>query len=131
MTGKHLRRASLAAALIVSFAASLASAGQGAKFDVSGTWAFDVQTDAGGGSPTLVFKQEGEKLTGHYSGSTLGEAELTGTVKGAQIDFGFTASVQGNQLPVTFKGTLDSVTSMKGTLEITGLGTGTFAGKKK
>jgi hypothetical protein len=106
------------------------AAAQGAKTDVSGTWTFEVQTDAGSGTPTVTFKQDGEKLAGHYSSATLGEADLTGTVKGAEIAFAFTANVQGTSLPVTYAGTVDSATTMKGTLTITGVGNGTFTGKK-
>jgi len=32
--------------------------------NVTGEWAFDVQTDQGGGTPIITFKQDGEKLTG-------------------------------------------------------------------
>ena len=56
--------------------------------NVTGTWLFDVQTPAGSGTPTMTFKQEGEKLTGQYSGQ-LGEAPLTGTVKDSRITFQF------------------------------------------
>ena len=41
----------------------------------------------------MTFKQDGEKLTGHYSGQ-LGEADLTGTVKGQDIEFKFAAEIQ-------------------------------------
>ena len=37
---------------------------------------------------TFVFKQEGEKLTGSYSGP-LWSASVTGTAKGDQAAFGF------------------------------------------
>ncbi len=63
--------------------------------DVTGTWVFDVVFDAGGGTPTLTLKQEGEVLTGHYSSANLGEADLTGTVKGGKINFSFDADAQG------------------------------------
>ena len=53
---------------------------------MTGKWVFKVETAAGSGTPTMTFKQEGEKLTGHYSGQ-LGEADLTGTVKGEAIEF--------------------------------------------
>ena len=56
------------------------------KADVTGTWAFQVETGAGTGTPTMTFKQDGEKLSGHYSGQ-LGEAPLTGTIKGNAIEF--------------------------------------------
>jgi hypothetical protein len=98
--------------------------------DVTGKWVFQVQTSAGSGSPTLDFKQEGEKLTGHYSGQ-LGEADLKGTVKGKTIEFSFTTSVQGYTIEAVYSGTLDAKDSMKGSVTLTGLGEGTFTGKKQ
>lgn len=116
-------------ALICSVGVPFARAGQ-AKIDVTGTWNFEVQTEAGAGAPTMTFKQDGEKLTGHYSG-TFGEADLTGTVKGNDITFSFSADFQGTPLTSTYKGTIENAASMKGTLEITGVGSGTFTAKKK
>jgi hypothetical protein len=129
MTQVTLCRRVLALAAVFAMAATLAQAGQ-AKVDVSGTWMFDVQTDAGAGSPTMTFKQDGEKLTGHYTG-TFGEADLTGTVKGNDITFSFTADFQGTAISSTYKVTIENGTSMKGTLDITGVGSGTFTAKKK
>ena len=60
--------------------------------DISGKWTFNVETAAGSGTPTFVFKQAGEKLTGTYNG-TFGSAELTGTVKGSDVEFTFEANV--------------------------------------
>lgn len=97
--------------------------------DVTGEWNFTVTTDQGGGNPTFTFKQEGEKLTGKYTG-TFGSADLTGTVKGNAIQFTFTADIQGQQAPITYKGTVEKNT-MKGTLDIAGMATGTFTGTKK
>lgn len=101
-----------------------------AKLDVTGTWAFDVVTDAGTGASTVTFTQDGEKLTGHYSGTTLGEADLNGTVKGQSIEFTFSVNVQGNALDVSYRGTADSRDAMKGTLTITAIGNGTFTAKR-
>jgi hypothetical protein len=101
------------------------------KVDVSGKWVFDVQTSAGGGMPTVTLKQDGEKLTGHYSSMTLGEADLTGTVKGREIAFSFTANVADMQIPVSYAGTIEGKDAMKGTITITGLGDGTFTGKRQ
>ena len=100
------------------------------KVDVSGKWAFSVETSGGSGTPTFVFKQEGEKLTGHYSGQ-LGEADLTGTVKGDAISFTFTAEVQGNKIDAAYTGTVETKDSMKGTVKLVGLGEGTFTGKRQ
>src|SRR5262249_21223455 len=71
--------------------------------DISGKWTFNVETSAGSGTPTFVFKQAGEKLTGTYNG-TFGTAELTGTVKGDAIEFSFEASVGDQKGKVTYKG---------------------------
>ena len=97
--------------------------------NVTGEWVFTVTTDQGGGNPTFTFKQEGEKLTGKYNG-TFGTADLTGTVKGNDIQFSFTADVQGQQAPITYKGTVEKNT-MKGTLDIAGMVTGTFTAARK
>jgi hypothetical protein len=57
------------------------AAGQAAKVDVTGSWIFTIMSEAGTGTPTVTFKQDGEKLTGHYSSMLVGEADLTGTVR--------------------------------------------------
>ena len=99
--------------------------------NVTGSWVFDVQTGGGSGQPNVTFKQDGEKLTGHYSSQTLGEADLTGTVKGNAITFTFNASAQGQQIDVNYAGTVDGNT-MKGTVNMAGGQlTGTFTGKKQ
>ena len=97
--------------------------------DVTGVWVFTVATDQGSGTPTLTFKQDGEKLTGKYEGQ-LGNADLTGTVKGNAITFTFTVDVQGQQAPVTYKGTVEKNT-MKGSLDIAGMVNGTFTAARK
>ena len=97
--------------------------------DVTGEWTFTVQTDQGGGTPVITFKQDGEKLTGKYAGQ-LGNADLTGTVKGTAIHFTFTLDVQGQQAPVTYEGIVEKNT-MKGKLDIAGMVNGTFTATKK
>ena len=120
---------------IVGLAVALVTATAGTpaqeKIDVTGVWAFEVQTENGTGTPTVTFKQDGEKLTGHYSSQMLGEAELTGTVKGQAIEFSLTANVQGYSIDLTFSGTIESKDSMKGKVSFGGLGEGTFTGKRK
>jgi hypothetical protein len=109
---------------------TVAFAEQGAQANnVTGEWAFNVQTDQGGGTPAITFKQDGEKLTGKYVGQ-LGNADLTGTLKGNAIHFTFTLDVQGQQAPVTYDGTVEKNT-MKGKLDIGGMVNGTFTATKK
>jgi hypothetical protein len=97
--------------------------------NVTGEWLFNVTTDQGGGTPTITFKQDGEKLTGKYAGQ-LGNADLTGTVKGNAIHFTFTIDAQGQAAPVTYDGTVEKNT-MKGKLDIGGMVNGTFTATKK
>jgi hypothetical protein len=115
---------------VILTVALLTSAQLGAQgTNVTGDWAFTVTTDQGSGTPTITFKQDGEKLTGKYEGQ-LGAADLTGTVKGNAITFTFTVDVQGQQAPVTYKGTVEKNT-MKGSLDIAGMVNGTFTATKK
>jgi hypothetical protein len=108
---------------------SLAAAEQ-SGIDVSGKWMFQVETSAGSGTPTVTLKQDGEKLTGHYSSAQLGEADLTGTVKGRDIAFSFTASVQGMSINVSYSGTIENNDAMKGTVDLGGLADGKFTAKR-
>jgi hypothetical protein len=119
--------AAVSAALLCG--AAVVQAGQSAKVDVTGKWAANVETSAGSGAPNFTFKQDGEKLTGHYVG-TFGEADLTGTVKGPDIKFTFSVDVQGTKLDETYTGTVDK-DSMKGKVEIVGIGEGTFTAKRQ
>jgi hypothetical protein len=100
------------------------------KVDMTGKWAFQVQTDAGTGSPTFTIKQEGDQLTGHYVG-TLGEADFTGTQTGKDFTITFSVDAQGMKLDVTYKGTVESKDAVKGTVSIAGFGDGTFTGKRQ
>lgn len=97
--------------------------------DITGEWVFEVDTDAGGGMPTLTLTQNGGELTGHYSSENLGEAELTGTVDGQTITFTFPASAQGVELNVTYAGTIVDDT-ISGTLDLGGFASGTFTGRR-
>jgi uncharacterized protein (DUF2147 family) len=119
-----------AAVMLCAVSSALSAQGAAAKIDVTGKWAFAVQTGAGSGTPTFTFKQDGEKLTGHYSGQ-LGEAELTGSVKGNAITFSFTGEAMGSKVDATYTGTVESNDSMKGKVVLAGLGEGTFTGKRQ
>ena len=100
------------------------------KVDVTGKWQFTVTTDAGTGSPTVTFKQQGDSLTGHYSSQVLGESDFKGTLKDGKIAFVLQVEVQGTKLLVTYNGTVESNDAMKGTVDLGGQGTGSFTGKR-
>ena len=98
--------------------------------DVTGKWRFEVETSAGSGSPTFDLKQDGEKLTGTYSGA-LGEANVTGSVKGDDVEITFEAAPTGDKVVVKYTGKLDGADKIKGTVDLGGLAKGTFTGEKQ
>ena len=83
--------------------------------DVSGTWQLTVETSQGTGSPTVDFQQQGEKLEGTFHSQIFGDVKVAGTVKGNAIAFGFEGEAGGQKVSVSYKGTVDSATAMKGT----------------
>jgi hypothetical protein len=114
------------AALIVAVAVQA----RAQAVDVTGDWAFSVETGMGAGTPAITFKQDGEKLTGTYNGQ-LGNANFTGTVKGTAIEFSFTLDAQGQTIDVNYTGTVDGK-AMKGSVSMAGGQlSGTFTGTKK
>ena len=89
--------------------------------DVSGTWQLAVETSQGTGTPSVILKQDGEKLTGTFNSQILGEAKLTGMVKGNAIEFSFEGDAGGQTIKVNYKGTIESPSAMKGTAVYAGL----------
>ena len=129
MTRTHGWTAGVGAVVMMVLALATVGNSAQAKADVTGKWAFNVETAAGSGTPSITFKQDGEKLTGHYSGQ-LGESDLTGAMKGAEIVFTFTIDAQGATIKATYSGTADK-DSMKGKVVLEGLGDGAFTAKKQ
>jgi hypothetical protein len=126
MRSRAVGSALVAAAIVMVSAVGFAQT----AVDLTGTWAFTVETSAGAGMPTITLKQDGAKLTGHYSGQ-LGEADLMGSLKGGEFVFEFTVEAQGMQLLCTYTGTAESKDSLKGTMTIAGLATGAFTAKRQ
>jgi hypothetical protein len=109
----------VAALLLVSTAAAFADG------SVTGKWVLDVKLgDGQGGQATLDLKQEGEKITGTYSGA-LGSVPVTGTVKGDQVEISLTSDAG----TVSYRGKVSGDT-MEGTCSYGQLGDGTFTGKR-
>jgi len=100
------------------------------RIDVSGNWTFEVTTDSGSGTPTFVLKQDGQTVTGRYSG-LFGEAPVTGTIKGSAVELILNISIQETPVRVVYAGVAADNSSMKGTVTYGDVATGTFTGKKK
>jgi len=97
--------------------------------NITGLWNFNVESQLGSGTPTFTFKQDGEKLTGTYQGA-LGEAPVTGTIKGGDVKFTFKVNLQDEEIIVTYTGKVEGKDSMKGTVKFGELGEGTWTAKK-
>ena len=93
--------------------------------DISGTWDLEVETPSGTGNPVLEIKQEGNELTGTYSGA-FGQAPLKGKIKGEKFEVKFNSG----GLDMIYKGKSDG-TTMKGSVDLGQYGMGSFAGNKK
>jgi hypothetical protein len=98
--------------------------------DISGEWVFSVELDIGSGNPVFTFQQEGEKLTGTYSG-VAGKVDLTGSVKGDHAEWKFTAEFQGMAFDVVYEGTIESDSAMKGTCDYGGEARGSWTARRK
>ncbi|HLW52440.1 MAG TPA: hypothetical protein VKW06_06325 [Candidatus Angelobacter sp.] len=96
--------------------------------DISGTWTATVDLGGGqGGTPSFVLKQDGEKLTGTYSGA-LGESPLHGTIKGSDVVFDFEAAGAA----VHYAGKLEADgKTIKGTVDYGGQASGTFTATRE
>ena len=103
---------------------------QSTTVDLTGKWLFTVDTSAGPGTPTITLKQDGEKLTGHYSGQ-LGESDLTGSVKDRDFVFKFAVEAQGYMLNCTYTGAIETKDALKGKMSIAGFAEGTFSAKRQ
>jgi hypothetical protein len=106
-----------------------AAAATTAAAGLTGTWALEVTTGAGSGTPTLVLEQTGETVTGSYTGQ-LGQAPVTGTVKGREFMLALDVTIQDVALHVVYTGTLDA-DSMSGTVTLGDLGEGSFKGRRQ
>lgn len=101
-----------------------------AAIDVSGTWIAQITTPDVSASPTIVLKQDGEKLTGEYQSSQYGNFPLEGTIKNGKIEFGFSMNIEGNSLAVSFSGTAEK-DALKGDVAYGDFTQGTFTATKK
>lgn len=111
-----------AVAAVVMVVAGLTVA---AQTDVTGTWNFVVDLDAGSGEPVFVFSQDGETLTGTYEGA-FGSADITGNVMGDMIEFTFAAEGAGE---ATYTGKIMG-DMMEGTCDYGDAGGGTWSATK-
>lgn len=99
--------------------------------DVAGAWTLEVETDQGITTPSWVLEQDGTSLMGSYSSDALGEHRIRGSVDGSDLRILFTITVQGQDIPVEYRGTLGDDGVIRGTIDIaSGMMQGRFTAKR-
>jgi hypothetical protein len=98
--------------------------------DVAGDWDLAVDVMGNVTTPSMTITQNGEAITGHYTSATLGEADFEGTVSGSQLTFSIETEAQGQALTVTYVLTLNADGTLTGTIDLSGLASGTVRGTR-
>lgn len=79
--------------------------------DINGKWKGTADLQGQTLERTFVFKVDGTKLTGETSSELLGKSSIEeGKVDGDDISFVITASFQGNELKMNYKGKVNGDT---------------------
>jgi hypothetical protein len=120
--------------LVMLVTVVLGLAGVALAADVTGTWTAEFDSPIGVQKYVYTFKVEGEKLTGKAVAERMGqkdEVALTnGTVKGEKISFTETLSFNGQELPITYQGTIEGDV-IKFTRQVGDFGTEEIVAKRK
>ena len=118
----------LMSALVLTVIVAAGTATSFAQNSVAGDWTLTINGPQGVIDTEAVFKQEGENVTGTFSGPT-GEATVAGTMNGSTLSLAF--NVDTPQGPIDIKMSAEVTgPEMKGVLDF-GMGTADFTGKKK
>jgi hypothetical protein len=73
--------------------------------DISGNWKGTAEGPNGAIERSFTFKQDGAKLTGETNSQFTGKSTIAdGKVEGDSISFSITASIQGNEMKISYKG---------------------------
>ena len=91
---------------------------------IAGTWNATVTMANGGANPTLTFTVKGDSVTGTVKRPATGESfPLKGTIKGKDLTYSYTVTVDGNPMLVMVKAKVAG-DSLSGTMDFGGQGTG-------
>jgi len=97
---------------------------------LTGKWTMELSLAIGQATPALNLKQDGEKITGTYTGR-YGSFPLQGTLKGRTIQFSLTMNVEGTQVDMSFSGEVAADgQSMKGDADLGQAGDGTWLARR-
>jgi hypothetical protein len=99
--------------------------------NIAGQWIMTLEMAMGTANPVLELKQDGEKITGTYTGR-YGTNPLQGTIKQSAIVFSVAMTAEGMEVTLTFTGEVaaDGL-SMKGNASLSEMGEATWTAKKE
>jgi hypothetical protein len=76
--------------------------------DISGNWKATADGPNGAMERTFTFKVDGNKITGETTSTFVGKSTITdGKIDGDNITFTITASMQGTELKLSYKGKIN------------------------
>ena len=103
-----------------------------APVQIAGRWAAALDIpDMGLANVTLVFVQDGAKLTGTYTGR-YGEFPLEGALDGRKIGFTVYLKTDAGDSTMQFAGEVaEDALTMKGALSIEGMGEATWSARRQ
>jgi hypothetical protein len=120
-----MRRARIGLLAVLLFVPGLASA----QTTVAGNWDVTINSPQGANTSLVVFKQDGDKVSGVLKGRG-GELPFEGgTLTGNDLKFSFTINTQGMQLPITLTGKVEGDT-MSGKADFGGFAEGDWTAKR-
>jgi len=100
-----------------------------AQTTVAGNWDVTINSPQGSNTSLVVFKQDGDKVSGVLKGRG-GELPFEGgTLTGNELKFSFTINTQGMQLPITLTGKVEGET-MSGKADFGGFAEGDWTAKR-
>jgi len=120
-----MTRARIGLLSVLLFVPGLASA----QTTVAGNWDVTINSPQGANTSLVVFKQDGEKVSGVLKGRG-GELPFEGgTLTGNDLKFSFTINTQGMALPITLTGKVAGDT-MTGKADFGGFAEGDWTAKR-
>lgn len=122
--GTAMAGVALTLAIVASPLAQAAQEKPTAPVSIAGKWQTSLEMEVGTASIVLVFKQDGGRLTGTYTGR-YGEYPLVGKVAGRKLDFVVTIVAEGTETKMYFEGDISNTPDgllLKGVADLGGMG---------
>ena len=126
--GRRLRFAAACVLLLPAILSASRLPAHQDRADVTGPWELTVVSQEGTAHPSMLLRQEGERVTGTYAGNVTGNLE--GTVKGNEISLRLRLKFQDASYTVAYTGTVSGDT-MKGAVRFGNSGSGTWSASRK